>query len=119
MATLADINIVRGDTCDIVLTFNTDATPAVPVDLTYYTAIKSDIRDEPGEWGNLIVSKELTAGITISGENDNILTIALSSDDTLLFEEGIYFIDIRFSTAESVETLLSGRVNVTYNITQI
>lgn len=117
MAALADIEITRGDIKTILLTLNESGTPTVPVGLTTFTAIKCQVRDMPGEYGNLFITKDLTDGISILGTYHNELLIELTGTDTELFNEGQYFIDIRFWIGAALYTYLTGKLIVTYNIT--
>jgi hypothetical protein len=115
---LSTIEIKRGETYNIVLTFTEDADPTpLPIDLSIYDNIKADFREGPAEYSTLVFSKELGDGITISGDDDNILTISISSADTELMQEGNYYFDIRFTAGAAVSIEVEGIFNVTQNIT--
>lgn len=145
IGTLKDISIIKGDSFTEALTFNTIVNGnQVPMDLTVFTNIIMDIRNNPIESAEKFVTVSLGNGISITGQNNNILVITLTSEQTnklvtphKQFEsnqlnktntlnvlsnkpnEYFYFRDIRFIIGSDVSTRLNGRYKIINNITKL
>jgi hypothetical protein len=89
---------------------NDDVPPVdVPLDLSIYTEIYFDVFYNCKR----IVRKTLLDGITVTGANDNILTINLTQEDTLLFKWEELNHELRMVNAsEENNYLLKGTVTV-------
>ena len=93
---------------------NDDIPPVdVPLDLSIYTEIYFDVFFNCKR----IVRKTLLDGIAVSGDNNNILTINLTQEDTLLFKWEELNHELRMVNASDENTyLLKG--SVTVNLTK-
>ncbi len=112
--------ITRGDNAYIQLTFTeTSEESPVAFALDIFDNIICHFREGAAAYAEKIIGKSLGEGIAIEGEQDNILVITLSAEDTNAFDEGIYVFDIRFYVGESVKTKLTGLLEVEANISEI
>lgn len=68
--------VIQNQSFSAILTWNVNGQP---LDLTIYQFIFWDIF----EYSNTIISKKLGTGISISGENNNVLSINLEDADTI------------------------------------
>lgn len=134
------VELVRGDYKQESMEFqNSDETP---YDLTVYNNIIMDVRDNPYESANLVFSISLGNGITIGGDNNELLIIEISSDNSEKFVTDytqfnknpsklytlsknvdlnmpVYFFrDIRFIIDDKVVTTLNGKYKVINNISK-
>lgn len=112
--TLEPYNITRGEDVNIVLAFQEGESY---VDLSTFTNIKSDFREGKDQSANLVFSKSLGSCITVSGTGNKDMTIALSRENTLLFEQGTYYFDIFFYVGAVATTWIEGTIIVSPNIT--
>ncbi len=145
IGTLRDEDLIKGDSFNESIEFYTLIDDVnTPFDLTVYSDIRMDVRDNPYESANRFISLSLGNGISIGGDDNNVLIIELSEKDTdklvtnynqfatnpsnktsTLQTSGykkleyFYFRDIRFIIGGSVSTKLNGRYKVTNNITSI
>jgi len=123
MEKLGTYQIVKGDNLYIVLQFEEPAdgeTPAVAFDLSVYDEIVCEFREGPADYTPLLLQTQLSTGeITLSGDDNDTLLITIPGSTTENFTEGTFHYDIRFIIDEYVETLLSGIIDVTSNISQI
>lgn len=136
IGTLRDESFVKGDTFTEPLVF-TEIIDDVetPFDLTIYSDIRMDVRNKPYESATRFLSLSLGNGISISGDDNNILIISLTAEDTELLAtnhnqlassgtytlsgDRYYYRDIRFIIGDEVATKLNGRYKVINNITDI
>lgn len=134
---LEQVEFVKGDYYIESFAFYEDEEETVPVDLTVYDEIYMDIRIQPKESSKRILRLSLGNGISITGDNNNILTIEIESDNSRLFNSsfyqlnvstgtlvqraasGIYYRDIRFIINDVVFTMLNGKIKIISNITSI
>lgn len=81
-----------------------------PFDLSIYQNIFFDVFD-----GNKrILRKTVGNGLIISGNDNEVLTLSLDQNDTVLFTKPKYTHEFRFLTATSENNyLISGEINVT------
>jgi len=142
IGTLRDEELIKGDTKSEVMYFYTLVN--TPFDLTVYSDIRLDVRNNPYESAARFISLSLGNGISIGGDDNNVLIIELSKNDTnklitnhnqfssnpfnktstsqsstIRRLEYFYFRDIRFIIGDSVSTKLNGRYKVINNITSI
>lgn len=134
------VELIRGDYKQESMEFqNSDETP---YDLTVYNNIVMDVRDNPYEDANLVFSISLGNGITIGGDNNELLIIEISSDNSEKFITAYtqfnknpsklytlsknvdlnmptyFFRDIRFIIDDKVVTTLNGKYKVINNISK-
>lgn len=83
---------------------------AAPMDLTVYTAIKLQIKDKKG--GTAIISLSLGAGLTVSGPDNNVLSIVLTPAQTELLCRDEYTHDILMETANSKTYYVEGKIMI-------
>ena len=143
---LPDRILIKGDTFKQALTFTKlvdDVTE--PIDLSVYTDIRMDVRDAPSQSATKFITVSLGNGITISGDDNNILLIEIPSTETeklittfnqfdvnsvnrssatlqnsrKLQEYSYYYRDIRFIIGSDISTKLNGKLLVLNNITEI
>ncbi len=115
MCSTYNMRIVQGDIIARTLTF-TDQETNDPIDLRIYTAIKMQIRKRPGT--AVIAEGSLPKNFVVSGADNNVLELSgveIPGDTAL----GNYLYDIEFSNpSEDIkETLLSGTITITPQIT--
>lgn len=115
--TLLPYNITRGEDVNIVLSYMEDV--STYIDLTEFTDIKCDFREGPTEYSTLIFSKSLGSGISISGTNNETLTISITAANSELFESGTYYFDIFFYTGSVRAAWNTGTIIVDSNITAV
>lgn len=114
--------IVRGnsDKREHVFVYTDTNGDLVPYDLSVFTSIRMDVRDKPYSKGRLIASLSLGSGLTIIGDNSNILKVEISAEQSLNFTKDknkAYYYDIVFIDASGTTTLLRGIYEVISNIT--
>lgn len=132
---LDQVEFVRGDYYVESFAFYEDEEETTPIDLTVYDEIYMDIRVEPKESSKRILRLSLGNGISITGDNNEILMIEIESDNSELFSSsfyqlnmstgtlaqrtasGIYYRDIRFIINDVVFTMLNGKIKIISNIT--
>ena len=134
------VEIIRGDYRAEPIEFQ-NALEA-PYDLTIYDDIIMDVRDNPYEDANLVFSLSLGNGITIGGDDNELLIIEISSENSEKFitdytqfsknptklytltqnvnlSKPVYFFrDIRFIIDGKVVTNLNGKYKVINNISK-
>ena len=117
---LKDYILTRGDTFYRIFSF-TLRTPEgrEPINLTEYPVISIDIRKGITKKGELMASLSLfNGGITITGDNNNILELLYF--DTENWKGGDYFYDIRFTdNTNKTFTYSWGKLIVRENITEL
>lgn len=86
-----------------------------PMDLTEYTAIKLDIRKE--KHAPVAASLNLTSGLSISGDDDNILKIQLSPQHTSVLCHDSYYYDIMFVKPGSNNYYVEGKLYINRTVT--
>ena len=114
-----NISIIQGDTKKIQLSFK-DKSPLgvlTPIDLTQYTAIKMDVKSSVNVKETPFISFDLESGLTISGDDSNILEFEFGSEfyDSQRTE---WFYDIKFDKNNDVLYLIKGIINVELSITE-
>lgn len=102
-----DLKIRQNQTFRFDLKFNTSAGS---LNLNDYTAIKMQfkLRKE----GDPIVSLSLGNGLTISGDDNNILSVVLTAEQTSLFCNDEYYHDIMMQTATSKIYYIEGKSQI-------
>lgn len=135
------VELIRGDYRAESIEFQDDL--EAPYDLTIYDDIIMDVRDNPYEGANLVFSLSLGNGITVGGDDNELLIIEISSENSEKFvtdynqfdknpsrtytltnnvnlNKPVYFFrDIRFFIDGKVVTNLNGKYKVINNISKI
>lgn len=81
-----------------------------PIDLNDYSAIKLQFYNNRS--GGPIVSLAIGSGLTISGDDNNVLTIALTPDDTLLLTADRYKHDLLMEKGNNNSYMIEGIANI-------
>lgn len=89
-----DFELVQNQDFGTVLTFINNGNP---LDLSLYNAIKMQVKSSRSS--TAVISLEIGSGLTISGPDNNILSISISADQTKLLCEETYYYDILFASA--------------------
>ena len=90
-----------------------------PLDLTTFTSIRMDLRRGTNRRTDLIASFEVGENLTITGDNNEELSIDYPTSVTDKLQNGIYYRDIRFITGTTVATYLSGKIIIQENVTEL
>ena len=100
---LLDIQLIQGDSKDVVLSFNVDA--GQPLPLIGYS-IRMDIKSEDKFTAPPVLQKGIGGGLTV---NQNSLTISFGAEtkDLLL---GTYYYDILFAMGGKEVRMVAGRL---------
>lgn len=96
----------------IDLKFNTTG---VPIDLTTYSAIKLQVKTSKSS--GAIVTLALGTGLTVSGADDNILSVAFTPAMTELLTDSQYYYDLMMSKPNSNDYFVEGKINVERTVT--
>jgi len=128
------VELVRGDDYTESLTFTyTENDVVFPFDLSVYDDIIMDVRRKGKEESNIVFTLSLGDGLTIDGDDDNILVIGIDHINSNKFDADysqftntvtslqpkFYYRDIRFVLNGTVSTLLKGTYKVKHNVTAI
>lgn len=89
---------------------------ALPVDLTQYTSIKLQVKLNKSSSG-AVVSLTLGSGLTITGDDNNILGISFTTQQTSLLCNSEYYYDLMMSTANSNTYYLEGKLTINRTVT--
>ena len=115
-AAVLDLTIKRGDTQEIILAFTDPDDSNNPVDLSVYNEIKMQIKKTSNGAAELELT--LISGLTVSGVDNNILTIDITSTQAELVA-GPYKYDIEgtITADDFVRTLVGGSFVLSQDIT--
>lgn len=112
-----EILITRGDDWKYSLYFTN--WEDFPLDLSTYADFDMEIRTSPSRKGKLLTTLILGNGITVSGDDSNILNFEVSRTVTADWTAGKYYFDLRALDADNkLDTLVWGEIKVRENITQ-
>lgn len=93
------------------LTFNNSLTdPATPIDLSAFSAIRIQIK--PTKGSPALITLSLGAGLTISGESLNVLSVVIMPAQTAIMNLPEYYYDVMFASPEANEYHLEGKIKV-------
>ena len=113
------IYLKQGNTQTIALKFSNKLPDGTlePIDLTTYTAIKMDVKKEVNM--NLLpfISWSLNNGLTITGDNDDVLQFTFNQEFTTTTQSK-WFYDILFTDNEGKTTLVGGEILVKQLVTR-
>jgi len=97
----------------IDLTFSS---ATLPIDLSTYTAIKLQVKTAKSS--GAIVTLSLGEGLTISGDDSNVLSIAFTPAMTKLLTNNQYYYDLMMSEVGINKYFVEGKINVNRTVTQ-
>lgn len=109
------MNIVlsQNQNFQVVLTFKS---AGVPMDLTLYSAIKLQFYNQRKTAA--VISLSLGAGLTISGDDNEILTIALTPAQTVILCNQEYYYDLLTIAGGNNTYLLEGKAVIDKTVTR-
>jgi hypothetical protein len=113
-----NIFLKQGNTQVFRLAFNNvlpDGTKE-PIDLTQYTSIKMDVKNKVNVTVTPFISWEVGDGLTITGDDDNILTFTFSNE-FLTSQNDKWSYDILFTDSDGNTTLVGGLINIRQVVT--
>ena len=113
-----NIFLKQGNTQVFRLAFNNvlpDGTKE-PIDLTQYTSIKMDVKNKVNVTVMPFISWEVGDGLTITGDDDNILTFTFSNE-FLTTQNDKWSYDILFTDSDGNTTLVGGLINIRQVVT--
>lgn len=88
----------------------------VPLDLTAYSAIKLQVKTS--KHSSAVFSLDLSAGLTISGDDNNVLNIAMTANQTKELCNETYYYDILFTGASTNIYYIEGKITVKKSVTR-
>jgi hypothetical protein len=108
-----NINLIQGDNKTVSLIFkNKDILGVLtPINLTQYSNIEIDIKKTNNVNEDAFISWEIANGLTISGDNNEILTFEFSQEfyGSQLIQ---WVYDIKFIKDSKVSHLIKGVINI-------
>lgn len=107
-----DFEIRQNQNFLVDLKFQTNNTP---IDLTDYSSIKLQVKSSKDS--GAIVTLTIGSGLTISGVDSNVLSIAFSSADTLKLMRDEYYYDILFVKPSSNNYMVEGKLSINRTVT--
>lgn len=114
-AQLKNLFLTRGDTFFQALRFESNGEP---IDLSVNNEINVDIRQGITRQGKLIKKLSLGDGLEIVGEENDVLTIKMSTEITETMRGGKYYLDVQITDEENDKyTYCWGQIIVRENIT--
>jgi hypothetical protein len=99
--------IIQNENYNVDYGFNT---ADGPLDLTYFSEIKMQVKHSKS--APAIVELSLGAGLGISGDDPNVLTVAMTAEQTKLLTCESYYYDVLMVTPTSNEYYLEGKITV-------
>ena len=108
-----DFTIRQNENHNFDLTFNKDA---VAINLTQFDAIKLQVKHSKS--APAIIELAIGTGLTISGIDNNILSVAITADQARSLTNDIYYYDVLMSTPTSNAYYLEGKVTVKQTATR-
>ncbi|MBC5835815.1 hypothetical protein G6N05_05395 [Flavobacterium sp. F372] len=88
----------------------------VPLDLTAYTAIKLQVKSS--KHSSAILTLDLTAGLAISGDDNNVLNISMTANQTKELCNETYYYDILFTGTSTNIYYIEGKITVKKSVTR-
>jgi hypothetical protein len=114
-----NIFLKQGNTQTFRLAFNNvlpDGTKE-PIDLNQYTEIKLDVKSKVDVNATPFISWDLTEGLTIEGDDDNVLAFTFT-DEFLASQSDKWNYDILFTDADGNLTMVGGIINIRRVVTK-
>lgn len=87
----------------------------LPIDLSTYTAIKLQVKTAKSS--GAIVTLTLGSGLTVSGDDSNVLSIAFTPAMTKLLTNNQYYYDLMMTKPNSNDYFVEGKINVDRTVT--
>jgi len=117
---LTTLELYRGTPIYESYIFNyKEAGSLLPLDLRQYDSIRCQVKRKDHPFQTPIYELSLGDGITISGDNFNVLTLIHTSEKTSqITADGTHHRDLLFIQGTQKITLCKGKLNVTYNNTE-
>ena len=108
-----NIELRQGDSRPIFLTFNQTPPSGIsePMDLTEFTSIRLDVKTRKDIAEAPFISWQVGSGLTISGENSNVLNFEFTREFTKTGAVS-WFYDIKFERADSIAHLIEGVITI-------
>jgi hypothetical protein len=112
------IKLIRGNTKTYGLSFFNELIDLTqePIDLTEYDSIRMDVKKTKRVDASVFKSYGLGTGLTIFGQNNNILKIDFGRNFTTINDTAFDY-DILFEKDGVFQTLISGNINITPVVT--
>jgi hypothetical protein len=114
-----NIFLKQGNTQRFRLAFNNvlpDGTKE-PIDLNQYTEIKLDVKSKVDVNATPFISWDLTDGLTIEGDDDNVLSFTFT-DEFLASQSDKWNYDILFTDVDGNLTMVGGIINIRRVVTK-
>jgi hypothetical protein len=114
-----NIFLKQGNTQTFRLAFNNVLPNGTkePIDLTQYTEIKLDVKSKVDVNATPFISWDLTEGLTIEGDDDNVLSFTFT-DEFLASQSDKWNYDILFTDADWNLTIVGGIINIRRVVTK-
>jgi len=115
---ILNIKLIRGNNKIYNLAFFDTSLDGldVPIDLTVYDSITMDVKKDKNIDATIIQTYTIGDGLTISGDDDNILEINFERNFTTTNDTQYYY-DILFEKDDIFQTLVGGVINITPIVT--
>ena len=115
-AQLNPMYLTRGDTFYQALKFQSDGEP---IDLSLNNSIEVDIRKGITRTGKLIIKLVVGDGLTIGGEDNDVLILKVDPETTNDMVGGKYYLDVQIVDSDDNKfTFAWGQIIVRENITE-
>jgi len=112
-----NITIEQGATYSMSLTCYSDEAQTTPRDLSGYTA-RMHVRENKNDAATIIELATGGSGITISGDNSNVITVLMTAAQTSAFNFVKAYYDLEIVTGATVERLIEGTVALSEEVTR-
>ena len=114
-----NIFLKQGNTQTFRLAFNNVLPNGTkePIDLNQYTDIKLDVKSKVDVNATPFISWDLTDGLTIEGDDDNVLAFTFT-DEFLASQSDKWNYDILFTDADGNLTMVGGIINIRRVVTK-
>jgi hypothetical protein len=114
-----NIFLKQGNTQTFRLAFNNVLPNGTkePIDLNQYTEIKLDVKSKVDVNATPFISWDLTEGLTIEGDDDNVLAFTFT-DEFLASQSDKWNYDILFTDADGNLTMVGGIINIRRVVTK-
>lgn len=109
-----DFTLRQNENRLIDLTFNSEGTP---VDLAAFSAIRLQVKARASS-ASPIFELAIGSGLTIGGDDGNVLGVSFSAAQTKLLTFENYYYDVLMSTPTSNVYYLEGKITVKKSVTQ-
>lgn len=94
-----------------------ETTPGEPLDLSTFTEIKLQLKLR--KTAQPVLTLSIGSGLTVTGDDSNILGVAFSAAQTKALTSDQYYYDVLMSTSSSNVYYLEGKINVLKSVTGV